>query len=143
MVPHRGPLGQSPGGPLAGKECGVIGNRRCHQSFGGRAGIAGMATILVIFLVAHSMAGAAPVAARTPAAVGPTYSHYELEVEFDPEARSLDGEMSVSWRNSSGQPLDVLHFRPYPNACCVRGMSIDWPESRCAPFPALSERILL
>lgn len=72
--------------------------------------------VLLLMLVLVLVPGAERVSARPSEMTNTAFSHYELDVDFDPVARLLDGDLRVRWQNASGQPVDVVHFRLYPNA---------------------------
>ncbi len=69
---------------------------------------------LVLILLVATILAPAPALARQEAEPA-TFSHYELDVIFDPEARTLAGEVVVDWRNGTGQSQETLHFRLFTN----------------------------
>ncbi len=88
---------------------------RCNRRRGQRGRrVPGSIIPLVLILAIVAGSGLAP-AAATAAPVDAT-DQYDLDVTFDPDARTLTGSMSVTWVNDTGQPQDALHFRLYPNA---------------------------
>ncbi len=98
---------------MAGRDRQVFGARpdgarSRHDAFARPLGL-----ILALLLVCASWIGTPPIAAGASTT---GYSHYDLDVAFDPVARSMQGAMRVEWRNTTGQPQDTLHFRLYPNA---------------------------
>lgn len=69
--------------------------------------------LAAILLLATALAPA-PASARQEADPA-TFSHYELNIDFDPDARTLAGDLRVNWRNATGQPQESLHFRLFTN----------------------------
>ena len=72
--------------------------------------------LAVALAVPGSMAGIAlPVAgAPGPDEAGPVSGHYEIDVVFDPERRTLTGSIALEWTNLTGVAAHVLPFRLYP-----------------------------
>ncbi|HZA37370.1 MAG TPA: hypothetical protein VE505_20710, partial [Vicinamibacterales bacterium] len=91
-----------------------------------------MATLTISMLLAAGWPSAARQQARTaaaaPAAVSPTLAsaaparvskrnaNYSIDVELDPETRTLQGREVLTWRNISTQPATELRFHLYYNA---------------------------
>ena len=50
------------------------------------------------------------------AQLSPRISNYVIKAYLDPDEKIIDGEMSFSWRNPSGDTVSVLQFHMYLNA---------------------------
>jgi hypothetical protein len=98
-----------------------------------------LATMAICLLLACGIAPL-PTAAREAGASDP--GHYDMEISFDPEDRTLAGAMDVAWTNTTGQPQDTLYFRLYPNAAHyadgamdVMSVAVDGAGVEAEPWP--------
>lgn len=67
--------------------------------------------MVAIIVIAKCPAIAPPIAANDL-----DLSHYAFDVDFDPDTRSLTGDLVLNWRNTTGEAQRELYFRLYPNA---------------------------
>ena len=57
-----------------------------------------------------------PVASAAPARISKRNANYSIDVELDPDTRTLQGREVLTWRNISTQPATELQFHLYYNA---------------------------
>ncbi len=65
---------------------------------------------------APAATAAAPVSRAPAARVSKRNANYSIDVELDPETRTLQGREVLTWRNISTQPATELQFHLYYNA---------------------------
>ena len=46
----------------------------------------------------------------------PRTTNYRIEVELDPDSKTLEGRQTITWQNVQEQPTDTLWFHLYWNA---------------------------
>lgn len=97
--------------------------------------------LVLVLLCASLLSGPANATSSTPEAAG-DFAHYDLEVSFDPESRTLAGSVTVEWVNTTGQPHESIYFRLYPNAAHyvdgetdVTSVTVDGRSAESAPWP--------
>ena len=72
----------------------------------------------------------ATLASAAPARVSKRNANYSIDVELDPETRTLQGREVLTWRNISTQPATELQFHLYYNAWTNSGST--WMRERAA-----------
>ncbi|MBA3275195.1 MAG: hypothetical protein H0T72_05320, partial [Chloroflexia bacterium] len=80
-----------------------------------------LTTIVVLWMLVVMLPPGAGIVAPANGAVPVSnavdeITRYALDVNFDPESRTLAGSMTVEWPNQTGGTRDALYFRLYPNA---------------------------
>lgn len=51
-----------------------------------------------------------------PEPLSPRIANYQMEVELDPDTRTVTGRETLTWRNTTGRAARDLQFHLYPNA---------------------------
>ncbi|MDF2628370.1 MAG: hypothetical protein K0R39_2201 [Symbiobacteriaceae bacterium] len=61
-----------------------------------------------------------PTVSQLPKGPGPNENYsphqYKLDVRWEPEHRLIKGDMTLTWENGEGIPVDTLYFNLWPNA---------------------------
>ncbi|HXG55530.1 MAG TPA: M1 family metallopeptidase [Vicinamibacterales bacterium] len=55
-------------------------------------------------------------AAQTPGALSPGNANYRITARLDPDARTITGDETLTWRNTATRPAATLQFHLYYNA---------------------------
>jgi hypothetical protein len=85
----------------------------CQTHVGHRLAILVLIACLLLLNPFTSVA-ATPVA--TPVMDSSPFPAYEITASLDTTKRRISGDLSLNWTNTTGNTLDFLYFRLYPNA---------------------------